>query len=65
MSEDLKTALRTLAQEDKRTLSSYIEMVLEKHASTAFAELGEHAVRLNVYRGQTRRFARGKKRDSE
>lgn len=58
MSEELKAALQELALEDRRTLSSYIEMVLEQHADQRPAGEGAHSERLKVYRGQNQRHGR-------
>ena len=38
MSEELKTALQGLALEDRRTLSAYIEKVLEDHVGVALQQ---------------------------
>ena len=57
MSNDLKRALQELAVEDRRTLSSYIEIVLEKHADEQLTRHGQHAERVNVYEGQRLRHS--------
>ena len=62
MSNDLKRALQELAVEDRRTLSSYIEIVLEKHAHEQLTRHGQYAETLNVYKGQNLRHS--KKRGS-
>jgi predicted DNA-binding protein len=59
MSEELKQALQELAVEDRRTLSSYIEVVLERHVEDQLQNRPA-SVGLKVYRGQTRRHARKK-----
>jgi hypothetical protein len=64
MSEELKTALHDLAVEDRRSLSGYIEMVLERHVDSMLTRdtpVGDVPKRLAVHRGQSRRHSRGKK----
>jgi predicted DNA-binding protein len=60
MSNDLKQALQILAVKDRRTLSSYIEVVLERHAYERLDEHRLHSERVNVFRAQTRRHAKKK-----
>ncbi len=57
MSEELKGALQKLALEDRRTLSAYIEMILEKHVDAAFRPDGYSTI-LKVYEGQNQRHAK-------
>jgi predicted DNA-binding protein len=59
MSDELKQALLELAVDDRRTLSSYIEVVLEKHVEDHLRSQPTSASSmLNVFKGQSRRHAR-------
>jgi predicted DNA-binding protein len=55
MSEELKKALQELALEDRRTLSSYIEVLLERHVNEKLAADTAYAEMMNVHRGQSAR----------
>jgi predicted DNA-binding protein len=63
MSEQLKEALQQLAARDRRTLSSYIEVLLEKHVEQVL--WNQHPVQasaiMTVGEGQERRYARKRK----
>jgi hypothetical protein len=63
MSQELKAALQRLALEDRRTLSAYMEKVLEDHVGIALQQLvpAQYNHMVQVYRGQTRRHSRGMK----
>jgi predicted transcriptional regulator len=61
MSQELKNALQRLALEDRRTLSAYIEKLLEDHVAIALQKLapGAFSQVIEVHEGQTRRHSRG------
>lgn len=60
MSDELKTALQEFAEADRRTLSNYIEMVLENHVSALLDAQGAHSRQVEIFQAQSR--ARASKR---
>jgi hypothetical protein len=61
LSEELKRALQELALDDRRTLSSYIEVLLEKHVDEKLAGSKSHSDRVTVYRAQSVRKSKKRK----
>ena len=52
MSAELKKALQEYAENDRRTLSSYIEVVLERHVDALLQAEGSHSRRMEIGQAQ-------------